>query len=88
MFYRAKDEGTFEEVRGSAQVIELNSRLVIENFKRKKNGWLTPSMNLSPMTDPDYWKVCPNFWYIEIQFNQSQAWTCSYLRAVPLSLVQ
>ena len=33
------------------------------------------------MTAPDYGKMCPNFCYREIQFNQSQAWTWSYLRA-------
>ena len=38
-------------------------------------------MNLSSMTAPDYWKMCPNFWLGEIQFNQSQAWTWSHLRA-------
>ena len=54
-------------------------RLVIENAKRKKNVWLAPTMNLSSMTAPDYWKVCPNFWLGEIQFNQSQAWTWSHL---------
>ena len=48
---------------------------------REKNAWLTPSMNLSSMTAPDYWKMCPNFWLGEIQFNQSQAWTWSHLRA-------
>ena len=33
------------------------------------------------MTAPNYWKMCPNFWLGEIQFNQSQAWTWSHLRA-------
>ena len=39
-------------------------------------------MNLSSMTDPDYWKVvCPNFWFREIQFNQSLARTWLHLGA-------
>ena len=49
--------------------------------QEKKNVRLTLSMNLSSMTAPDYGKMCPNFCYREIQFNQSQAWTWSYLRA-------
>ena len=49
--------------------------------QEKKNARLTPSMNLSSMTAPDYGKMCPNFWLGEIQFNQSQAWTWSHLRA-------
>ena len=48
---------------------------------REKNVRLTLSMNLSSMTAPDYGKMCPNFCYRGIQFNQSQAWTWSYLRA-------
>ena len=38
-------------------------------------------MNLSSMTAPDYWKISPNFWFREIQFNQSQAWIWSHMRA-------
>ena len=50
---------------------------------REKNVRLTPSMNLSFITAPDYGKMCPcpNFWFWEIQFIQSQAWTWSYLGA-------
>ena len=57
------------------------TRLIIENVKRKKNAQLTPSINLSSMTTPDYWKVCPKFQLEEIQFHQSLAWTWFHLRA-------
>ena len=49
--------------------------------QEKKNVQLTPSMNLSSITSPDYGKEWPNFWFLEIQFNQSQAWTWSHLGA-------
>ena len=37
---------------------------------REKNVRLTPSMNLSSIATPDYGKMCPNFWFLEFQFNQ------------------
>ena len=49
--------------------------------QEKKNVQLTPSMNLSSITSPDYGKEWPNFWFLEIQFNQPQAWTWSHLGA-------
>ena len=38
--------------------------------QEKKNVRLTPSMNLSSIATPDYGKMCPNFWFWKIQFNQ------------------
>ena len=66
----------------------LKSRIQVSNPKSKikspeeRDSRLTKrkKMNLSSITVPDYGKMCPNFWFWEIQFIQSQAWTWSHLR--------